>query len=423
MTKNKSIVCFVLAIIVIAGLCCAALLGIGDFLPSVQDGVVLGLDLTGGSVIVYEAQADNPTSEQMEIAQNIMRTRLDSLNYTEATVTVSGKQLRVEIPNVSDPSEAAGLLGSTASLTFEDVDGNVLMEGSDVKEAKTEYGTQNNAATPSYYIALTWQSDAVQKFADATAAVSAKGTGSNTIAICLDGETISAPTVTQTINDENCVITGSFTKEEADELSSLINAGQLPFAMEQIQLERIGATLGDNALKTSLIAGLIGIILVMLFMILFYRLPGLVASIALVCYSALTALVIVIFKVNLSLAGIAGVILAIGMAVDANVIIFERIKEELINGKSTYSAFRSGFKRAFTAILDSNVTTLIAAIVLMIFGSGSVKGFAITLFAGVLISMFTAVVVTRLLLSSIIGMGVNNPWLFGVSKKKIGGAK
>ena len=138
MTKNKSIVCFVLAIIVIAGLCCAALLGIGDFLPSVQDGVVLGLDLTGGSVIVYEAQADNPTSEQMEIAQNIMRTRLDSLNYTEATVTVSGKQLRVEIPNVSDPSEAAGLLGSTASLTFEDVDGNVLMEGSDVKEAKTE---------------------------------------------------------------------------------------------------------------------------------------------------------------------------------------------------------------------------------------------------------------------------------------------
>ena len=216
---------------------------------------------------------------------------------------------------------------------------------------------------------------------------------------------------------DSCTITGNFDQERAVWLASIITSGQLPFALKEVQLEAIGPTLGEEALSTSVVAGGIGIFLVMIFMSVFYRLPGLMASFALCGYIGIVGIVICISKVNLSLPGIAGIILSVGMAVDANVIIFERIKEELRVGKSTVASLHAGFKNAFSSIIDSNVTTLIAVIVLMVFGTGSIVGFAQTLLIGILVSMFSALVLTRLFLNLLIGMRVTDPKKWGMRKK------
>ena len=231
---------------------------------------------------------------------------------------------------------------------------------------------------------------------------------------------ISYPSVSEKLNTSDVVITGNFDAEGASWLANLIAAGQLPFALKEVQLESVGPTLGEKALNTSIIAGAIGLALVMLFMIVFYRLPGLVSAIALIAYTAIMGIILVLGNkfINLSLPGIAGIILSIGMAVDANVVIFERIKEELRLGRSVNAAFTGGFKRAFAAVLDSNITTLIAAVVLWYFGTGTIKGFAITLFIGVVLSLLSAVVITRFLLARIIGMKVVNKWLYGVNAKE-----
>lgn len=215
----------------------------------------------------------------------------------------------------------------------------------------------------------------------------------------MDDQVISSPSVSSEIDNDSCVISGSFTRDSAAELADLINAGQIPFSLKQVELRSVGPQLGADAMRTSLIAGLIGIALVMLFMLIVYRIPGLVASIALCFYMVIEALIFSLVRVNLSLPGIAGIILSIGMAVDANVIIFERVKEELKNGKTVKSAIDSGFKRAFTAILDSNITTLIACAVLFFLGTGTIVGFATTLGIGVIVSMFTALTVTHFLLN------------------------
>ncbi|MCQ2433046.1 MAG: protein translocase subunit SecD, partial [Clostridia bacterium] len=236
------------------------------------------------------------------------------------------------------------------------------------------------------------------------------------IAIVLDGETLSAPFVHEELRTSSCVITGNFDKERAEWLGSVITAGQLPFALKEVHLESIGPTLGEKALETSIIAGGIGIFLVMIFMSVMYALPGLMSAIALLGYIGLVGVIIVITKVNLSLPGIAGIILSVGMAVDANVIIFERIKEELRVGKSTNAAFHAGFHNALSSVIDSNVTTLIAVAVLMVFGTGAIVGFAQTLLIGVLTSMFSALVVTRCLLACLVGMHITNPKKWGMNK-------
>ena len=240
------------------------------------------------------------------------------------------------------------------------------------------------------------------------------------MAIVMDNQVISSPSVSSQIDSDSCVISGSFTRDSASELADLINAGQIPFSLKQVELRSVGPQLGADAMRTSLIAGAIGIVLVMLFMLIVYRIPGLVASIALCFYMVLEALIFSLVRVNLSLPGIAGIILSIGMAVDANVIIFERVKEELKNGKTVKSAIDSGFKRAFTAILDSNITTLIACAVLFFLGTGTIVGFATTLGIGVIVSMFTALTVTHFLLNRMVDFRIRNPKAYGLRDREAG---
>ena len=411
-------------------------------IPSVMDtenGIRLGLDLVGGSRIVYEAQtpegynlADLPGD--MQTAQAMIRQRLTSQGFTEATVALAGdNRISVEIPQITNPEEAVQTLGSTAQLLFMDMDGYTayaeayqadptvdaakfaLLTGTDVDGASAEYGQTSETSMQQHYVQLKFTSEGRTKFADATAAVSARTDGYNQILIVMDGQIISAPNVSERIDSETCVITGSFDQASAQQLAGLIDAGQLPFNLKQVELRSVGPQLGADAMRTSLIAGAIGILLVCLFMLIVYRVPGLVACMALGFYIVIEMLVFSLVRVNLSLPGIAGIILSIGMAVDANVVIFERIKEELRAGKTVKSAIDSGFKRAFTAILDSNVTTLIAAAVLFFLGTGTIVGFATTLGIGVIISMFTALTVTHFLLNRMVDFRVRSPKAYGLN--------
>ncbi|MCI8388226.1 MAG: protein translocase subunit SecD [Clostridiales bacterium] len=418
-SKQKSIFKLTAVFVVIAILVLVALVGVGDALPGVfSDGAInKGLDLVGGSYIVYEAdidEADENLADNMNAVKSMMRSRLDTLGYTEGTVTLSGdRRVIIEIPNISDPEEAVQKLGSTAVLQFVDYENNVILEGSDIVRADASYGDATGRGYPTWFISLKLSDEAVKKFSDATLRVSKLKDNKNYIAITLDGEQLSAPFVTEQLTMSDVVITGNYDQESAQWLAGVITSGQLPFALREVQLDSVGPTLGEKALSTSIIAGGIGIALVMIFMIVMYRLPGAIASIALVAYIAMTGIILVLFQINLSLPGIAGIILSIGMAVDANVVIFERIKDELRIGKSTGAAVKSGFKRAFTAVLDSNITTLIASCVLWYFGTGTVQGFAITLFIGVLLSMVSAIIITRILLNSLVGLNVRNPKLYG----------
>ncbi len=429
MSKGKSIISFVLVIFISAGLILAAIYGVsfGDrvIIPSVSDrenGIRLGLDLVGGSSITYEAQIEPGTNAQaiadgMRSSIAIMQNRLTAMGYTEATVSRAGEnRIVVEIPAEADPETAVQQLGVTAQLSFVDSDGNVVLSGSDIKKAESVFGYASSDKKQEYYIALVLEDAAVAKWAEATKNMSSeahKANGTNYIKIMLDENEVSKPSVNGEINSNECQITGSFDAESSKYLAGLISGGRLPFALKDIQHSSIGATLGEESLNSSLLAGLIGLALVMIFMMIIYRLPGVLSCLALLCYVGIIANILTIFKINLSLPGIAGIILSIGMAVDANVVIFERIKEELRIGKTLSSSIKSGFNRAFTAILDSNVTTLIAAVVLWIFGTGPIVGFAITLFIGVAVSMFTAVVISKALLNSMVGLNIKNIKAYG----------
>ncbi len=425
---KKGILGFVAVLLIIAifGVIAISGLNLGKFkIPSAADGIRLGLDLSGGAQITFQADTDgkgNPSKNEMEVAQTVLRTRLDSAGYTEGSVQISGDdRLMVEIPNVKDPNEASALLGKTAVLEFLDADGNVVLTGSEVKKAEHSYSPTTETGPNEHHVILTLTKEGRQKFVDATKAAASKSAeGKNYIQICLDGEVQSAPFVdakyaSTGINSESASITvGSEKAEETSkELANIINAGRLPFDLKEVELRSVGPTLGEKALETSLYAGFIGLILVMIFMIAIYRLPGVVASVSLAFYTFLVIIVLSLFKVNLSLPGIAGIILSIGMAVDANVIIYERIKEELRNQKTLKASIDSGFKRAFTSIFDSNITTLIAAIVLYFFGKGSIIGFAITLGIGVVLSMFTVLVVSRFLLYRLVDMKVKSLKAYG----------
>ena len=394
-------------------------------IPSVMDtenGIRLGLDLVGGSRIVYEAQIPegydmSNLADDMNSVQKVIRQRLTDKGFTEATVTLTGdNRVTVEIPQITNPEEAVQTLGTTAQLIFADADGKEWLTGEDISKASYGYGRPTGTeVTDVHYVQVQFTNEGRQKFAEATASVSARTDGTNQLFILMDDQIISYPSVSQTIDSDSCVISGSFTRESAQELADLINAGQIPFSLTQVELRSVGPQLGADAMRTSLIAGAIGVLLVCLFMLIVYRVPGLVACMALGFYIVIEALIFSLIRVNLSLPGIAGIILSIGMAVDANVVIFERIKEELRAGKTVKSAIESGFKRAFTAILDSNITTLIAAAVLFFLGTGTIVGFATTLGIGVIVSMFTALTVTHFLLNRMVDFRIRSPKAYGLN--------
>ena len=378
-----------------------------------ETGIKKGIDLAGGSVITFQADSDAPTDDQMQVVESIFQTRMTNAGYT------------VEIPSVFETDQAASLLGDTAKLTFNDADGNVILDGAtDIKNASYQYGKTSQTGSAQSYVQVEFNAEAKQKFADATKAAAARSSeGKNYISIQMDGKDISSPRVSEEINSDSCIISGDFTPETAQDLANKIKSGQLPFDMKVISQETVGAELGANALPTSLLAAAIGIILIMIFMVIMYRIPGLIADISLLIYVGLIGLAMGIFHVNLSLSGIAGIVLSIGMAVDADCIIFERMKEELKVGKTIRASVSAGFDKAFSAILDSNITTIISCVVLYISGIGAVTGFATTLGIGVILSMFTAIVITKFLLKQLVGIGIENRSLFYNAKAKKGGAE
>ena len=429
---SRSIVKFTAIILVIAALLYVGCMGI-DFTDKfgiygvLEDGgVTQGLDLKGGTVIVYKAQADSVTEDDMSTVVSMLRTRLDGQGYTEATVTRQGTdKVRVELPDVQDAQKAVETLGATAQLIFAEsvsqdpedstkvIAEKEVMTGSAVESASAEFGqTEQGMKKSSYYISLELTDEGRDAFSEATGRLIGQP-----IYILMDNKILSAPNVNSRIDSNSCIITGDFTAEEAKALASNIKSGQLPFSLEQVEVRTVSATLGDEALSKAMTAGVIGLILVLIFMLLVYRILGLMADIALMGYVAIVFLILANLHINLTLPGIAGIILSVGMAVDANVVIFERVKEELKLGKTVRSAVDAGFNRALSAVVDSNVTTIISALILWWLGTGTIKGFGITLLIGIVVSMLSAIFITKFLLKQMIGMNVKNLWLYGISKK------
>lgn len=386
-------------------------LGKYEVLP-IKEGINFGLDLRGGAYVVLEAvdsKADPVTDEKMSRAIATIRQRVDGLGVSEATVTKQGNnRIRVSIPDIQDQENALDIIGKTAQLEFIGPDEEVILTGDQVKDSQAVY-QQTDTGVEEPVVTLKLNKEGTSAFAKATEQFIGQP-----ISIVLDGETISAPYVNTAITNGEAVITGQSTLEEASDLSTLIRAGALPVSLEPVEVRTVGPTLGQDALSKSISAGMIGIALVFVFMILYYRVPGIVASLALLVYMLLYFLILVSIHTALTLPGIAGIILTIGMAVDANVIIFERIKEELKLGKTLNSAINSGFSRALTSILDSNTTTIIAGVALFFFGTGTIKGFAVTLMIGIGVSMVTAIFVTRYLLRLFVKTNlVTNTKLYG----------
>lgn len=375
-------------------------------LPSI---VKQGLDLTGGVSIVYQANNTDidDFDTKMDSAVTVFRNRLDSKGFTEATIVRQGTdRIRVEIPindtsEITNPNEISKFIGTPAVLEYLDPDGNVILEGSDIENA---YSTYQNGQ---YVVIFQMNDEGGNKLSEATAGLIGK-----TIDIQLDGVTIESATV-ESVLSKNSQISGSFTAESSKNLALQLQSGALPLNLTEIEARSISATLGEDALQTSITAGIIGILLILVFMLLIYRVCGLAADIALTVYMLIVLFAVATIQgVQLTLPGIAGLILGVGMAVDANVIIFERFKEELRNGKKLRSALDAGFSRAYVTIIDSNITTVIASLVLYFFGTGPIKGFAITLLIGIVTSFVTAVFVTRYLLKLMIGLGIESNKLF-----------
>lgn len=408
--RARALVSLVAIIVVVAICAYLGLCGFGkgtmiNYLKPWSDAISLGLDLRGGVYTVYQAEnnGDPDFDTKMESTVSILTSRLTRQGFTEATVTRQGSdRIRVEIPNVSDPNQILTIIGTPAQLYFVDESGNNLMEGAMVKNAQA---AQDQDGKPCIAFELT--DEGAKIFAEATAANLGK-----TISITLDGETISRATVNTVIAGGKGEITGNFTADEAKNLATLILSGALPLNLTQLEVSAISATLGVEALDRAIQAGIIGVALVMLFMLFRYRLCGLVADIALTIYIMIVVLLLALTGAQLTLPGVAGIILGIGMAVDANVVIFERIREEVKNGRPIGSAVRKGFSNALSAIIDSNVTTIIAAVVLYAFGTGSVRGFALTLGIGVATSLVTAVFVTHKLLDIFADLGIKNQKLY-----------
>lgn len=371
--------------------------------------IKLGLDLSGGVSITYQTVGDEePSAEDM--SDTIYKLQQRVQNYsTEASVYQEGSnRINIEIPGVTDANAILQELGKPGSLTFQLEDGTVILNGTDVVSSEAVTQRDQTLGNTEYVVSLTFSEEGAKAFAEATS----ENVG-NPIYIVYDEQVISAPTVRTAITDGKCVIEGSFTAESASNLASSIRIGSLSLELEEIRSNVVGAQLGEQAISTSLIAGLIGLIIVIIFMIIVYKVPGVIAGLSLAIYAGLELVALNAFDMTLTLAGIAGVILSIGMAVDANVIIYARIREEIASGKTVKSSIDIGFKKALSAIIDGNVTTLIAAIVLNFMATGSVKGFAQTLALGIVLSMFTACVISRLLVNAAYAMGMKDEKYYG----------
>ena len=445
MKKSTSIITLIVLVALLAVFGITATTGFTGNGGAAQD-IPLGLDLEGGVSITYQVVGEEtPSSEDMSDTIYKLQQRVENYS-TESVVYKEGDdRINIEIPGVSDATAILNDLGKPGSLYFirqtddsgnlnyaytilddgsmgyvlaksiESIvsDGEVVLNGTDVKSARAATIQDQMTKNNEFIVSLEMTDEGAKKFADATAKAYAAG---ETIAIFYDGKIVSAPNVKAVISDGQAQISGNFTADEAQELASTIRIGGLKVELEQLHSKVVGAQLGSEAISTSIKAAIIGFIVIVLFMIIVYRLAGFAASLALGLYVELIVILLDAFEITLTLPGIAGIILSIGMAVDANVIIFARIREEIAAGKTVASAIDIGFKKALSAIVDGNITTLIAAAVLGVLGSGTIKGFASTLALGIILSMFTALVITKLIMKSFLALGAKSEKLYGVAK-------
>lgn len=412
MKKSKGVAILLAVLLVLAGLSYYASIILSSTGKGEDKNIKLGLDLAGGVSITYQVESENPTSEQMKDTIYKLQKRVEGYS-TEASVYQEGDdRITVEIPGVKDANKILDELGKPGSLEFRDPDGNVYMTGNDVKDAQAAT-QQDNLGNKQYVVQLTLTDEGAQKFADATTANVGK-----VCPIVYDDEAISTPRVKEAITGGSAVIDGMSSYEEAETLASNIRIGSLSLELSELQSQIVAAQLGTEAISTALKAAAIGLALIAVFMIAYYWISGVAATIALGIYTTMVVAVIYLFEITLTLPGIAGIILSIGMAVDANVIIFARIREEIASGKTVSTAIKTGFQKALSAILDGNITTLIAAAVLAFKGSGFVKGFAYTLAIGIVLSMFTALVVTRLVLHGLYVIGFRDAKFYGIQKDR-----
>ena len=412
-SKSKSSILFVLCVVVIMSLAFIGFNGLeiaGWEVKSFNNAITKGLDLQGGVSVLMEIQEDNVSSDVRQRTKQLLELRVNKIGVAETVVTEEGdKRIRIDIPGAYDSNEIVEDLSKTGNLEFRDSDGNVLLTGKDVKEA-----TAVLDSTSSPVVSLEFNDDGKEKFAEVTA-----NNIGNAISIYMDDELVSSPVVQSAITDGKAVINGMSSMDEATNLAGIISSGALPVEIKAVSVTNVGAQLGSEALPNAIKAGVIGVGIIFLFIIIYYRIPGLFASIALTLYITLVLLLFTEMKVALTLPGIAALLLTIGMAVDANILIFERIKEELSRGISVKSAVKAGFENAMSSIVDSNSTTFIAALILYFIGSGSVKGFAVTLMIGIVLSLFTALIITKLLMNLAVDIGLlKKIWQFGTKKER-----
>ena len=412
MKKSKAAVILAVILAAFVGLAYYASIilsstGIGEDMS-----IPLGLDLSGGVSITYQVVDENPSAEDMSDTIYKLQKRVDSYSTEASVYQVGDDRITVEIPGVQDANEILEDLGNPGSLEFQMPDGTVFMTGDMVADAQaaTQTDTYGNKE---YVVALKLTDEGAKIFGEVTS----ENIGKN-LPIVYDGETISYPRVQTAITGGEAQITGMADFEEAETLATQIRIGSLSLQLSELESSVVGAQLGSQAIASSLKAGAIGLAIVMVFMIVMYAVPGIAASLALAIYTTLVIATLYLFDITLTLPGIAGIILGIGMAVDANVIVFARIREEIATGKSVQTSMKIGFQKAMSAILDGNITTLIASVVLMALGSGTVKGFAYTLMIGIILSLFTAMVVTRYILYSLYALGLKSEKLYGRAKER-----
>jgi SecD/SecF fusion protein len=412
MKKSKAAVILAVILAAFVGLAYYASIilsstGIGEDMS-----IPLGLDLSGGVSITYQVVDENPSAEDMSDTIYKLQKRVDSYSTEASVYQVGDDRITVEIPGVQDANEILEDLGNPGSLEFQMPDGSVFMTGDMVADAQaaTQTDTYGNKE---YVVALKLTDEGAKIFGEVTS----ENIGKN-LPIVYDGETISYPRVQTAITGGEAQITGMADFEEAETLATQIRIGSLSLQLSELESSVVGAQLGSQAIASSLKAGAIGLAIVMVFMIVMYAVPGIAASLALAIYTTLVIATLYLFEITLTLPGIAGIILGIGMAVDANVIVFARIREEIATGKSVQTSMKIGFQKAMSAILDGNITTLIASVVLMALGSGTVKGFAYTLMIGIILSLFTAMVVTRYILYSLYALGLKSEKLYGRAKER-----
>lgn len=418
--KRNSVLTIIIFLAVLALGTFTTVQGLGKHHIGKAENIILGLDLAGGVSITYQIKEDNPSEQDIRDTIQRLQQRADTYSTDSNVYKEGSDRISIEIPGVSDANQILLDLGKPGALEFLDEDNyqkftagekyEAVLTGSDVKNASA--AIDNSGTIQEYVVQLAFSDEGTKKFADATTANVGKR-----IYIIYDNEVASAPTVQTAITGGSAVINGMEDDEEAERLAQTIRIGALPLTLEELRSNEVGATLGKDALSTTLKAGAIGMGIIAVIMIVLYLLPGFISVIALAAYVVLTLLCLNGFNASLTLPGLAGIVLSIGMAVDANVIIFTRIKEELGNGATVKSAIDAGFNKALSAILDSNITTLIAAAVLYVMGIGSIKGFALTLGIGIALSMFTALFVTKHLLKAVYTLGLQNPKFYGAKKE------